>query len=148
MRNHHVLVSAFWFIWIPTFMGLRTLEIFNFFQCGDRLYTSESDVYRFWRMKSIPALKGLKKHTFPSKHLTHKNAIFGEQRPRGTVIDPRPQRNIHIQCLQGRQYHLNTSHHPQGALLAQFSLYLYKGYPGSRFVKLIYNYKIQNYTSI
>ena len=27
-------------------MGLRPLEIFNFFQCEDRLYTSESDVYR------------------------------------------------------------------------------------------------------
>ena len=26
--------------------GLRTLEIFQFFQRGDRLYTSESDVYR------------------------------------------------------------------------------------------------------
>ena len=27
-------------------MGLRPLEIFSFFQCGDRLYTSEFDVYR------------------------------------------------------------------------------------------------------
>ena len=27
-------------------MGLRPLEIFYFFQCGDRLYTSESDVHR------------------------------------------------------------------------------------------------------
>ena len=27
-------------------MGLRPLEIFYFFQRGDRLYTSESDVYR------------------------------------------------------------------------------------------------------
>ena len=27
-------------------MGLRPLEIFYFFQCGDRLYTSESAVYR------------------------------------------------------------------------------------------------------
>ena len=27
-------------------MGLRSLEIFYFFQRGDRLYTSESDVYR------------------------------------------------------------------------------------------------------
>ena len=27
-------------------MDLRPLEIFHFFQCGDRLYTSESDVYR------------------------------------------------------------------------------------------------------
>ena len=27
-------------------MGLRSLEIFLFFQCGDRLYTSESDVCR------------------------------------------------------------------------------------------------------
>ena len=27
-------------------MGLRPLEIFKFFQRGDRLYTSESDVYR------------------------------------------------------------------------------------------------------
>ena len=27
-------------------MGLRSLEIFQFFQLGDRLHTSESDVYR------------------------------------------------------------------------------------------------------
>ena len=27
-------------------MGLRPLEIFYYFQCRDRLYTSESDVYR------------------------------------------------------------------------------------------------------
>ena len=27
-------------------MGLRPLEIFQFFQCEDRLDTSESDVYR------------------------------------------------------------------------------------------------------
>ena len=27
-------------------MGLWPLEIIHFFQCGDRLYTSESDVYR------------------------------------------------------------------------------------------------------
>ena len=27
-------------------MGLRPLEICSFFQCGDRLYTSESAVYR------------------------------------------------------------------------------------------------------
>ena len=27
-------------------MGLRPLERFKFFQCGDRLYTSESDVCR------------------------------------------------------------------------------------------------------
>ena len=27
-------------------MGLRSLEMLLFFQCGDRFYTSESDVYR------------------------------------------------------------------------------------------------------
>ena len=27
-------------------MGLRPLEIFLFFECGDRPYTSESDAYR------------------------------------------------------------------------------------------------------
>ena len=27
-------------------MGLQTFEIFSLLQCGDRLYTSESDVYR------------------------------------------------------------------------------------------------------
>ena len=27
-------------------MGLRPLEIFLLLQCGDRLYSSESDVYR------------------------------------------------------------------------------------------------------
>ena len=27
-------------------MGVWPLEIFQLFQCGDRLYTSESDVYR------------------------------------------------------------------------------------------------------
>ena len=44
-------------------MGLQTLEIFYFFQCAERLYTSEFDVYmyvRFWRIKTVPALKGLR----------------------------------------------------------------------------------------
>ena len=43
-------------------MGLRPLEIFSFFQCGDRLYTSESDVYRrqILTYKDVPALKELR----------------------------------------------------------------------------------------
>ena len=51
-------------------MSLRPLIICNFFQCGDRLYTSESDVYRRQiltykdgpraeRVNTVPALKGL-----------------------------------------------------------------------------------------
>ena len=31
------------------------------FQRGDRLYTSKSDVFRFWRLKTVPALKGMYK---------------------------------------------------------------------------------------
>ena len=43
----NVLVSFFRFIWIPVGYGsIRPLEIFQFFQCGDRVYTSESDVCR------------------------------------------------------------------------------------------------------
>ena len=34
-------------------MGLRTLEILYFFQCGDRLHTSVSGVYR----RQIPTYK-------------------------------------------------------------------------------------------
>ena len=42
-------------------MGLGQLEILSFFQCGDRLYTSESDVYRrqILTYKDVPALKEL-----------------------------------------------------------------------------------------
>ena len=46
----NVLVGSFRFIWIHVpidLMGLQPLQIFNqFFQCGDSLYTSETDVYR------------------------------------------------------------------------------------------------------
>ena len=41
----NVLASSFRFIWIPV-MGIRPVEIYKFFQCGLRLYTSESDIYR------------------------------------------------------------------------------------------------------
>ena len=49
-----VLVSSFWFLWKTMFMGLRPLYIFKFFHCGDRLYTSESDVCR----RQIQTYKG------------------------------------------------------------------------------------------
>ena len=43
----NVLVSSFCLLFKNRYvMGLRPLEIFYFFQCGDRIYTSESDVYR------------------------------------------------------------------------------------------------------
>ena len=43
-------------------MHLRPLEIFQFFQRGERLYTSESDVSRrqnLTSIKTVPALKGV-----------------------------------------------------------------------------------------
>ena len=44
--NHHKCLSFLFPLHLNTYvMGLRPLEIFQFFQCGDRLYTSESDVY-------------------------------------------------------------------------------------------------------
>ena len=41
-------------------MSLRPLEMFKFFQRVDRLYTSDSDVYRrqILGLKTVPALKG------------------------------------------------------------------------------------------
>ena len=45
--NHHECLSWLFPRHLNTYvLGLRSLEIFQFFQCGDRLYTSESDVYR------------------------------------------------------------------------------------------------------
>ena len=41
-------------------MGLRPLEIFNFFQCGDRLYTSESDVCKIITYKDGPRAERVK----------------------------------------------------------------------------------------
>ena len=42
----NALVSCFWFIWIHMLWVYRHWKYFIFFLCGDRLYTSESDVYR------------------------------------------------------------------------------------------------------
>ena len=44
-------------------MGLRILEIFVFLKCGDRLYTSESDVHR----RQIMTFK-VDPHTVRVKH--------------------------------------------------------------------------------
>ena len=44
----NVLVSSFHFIWILMLWVYDHYTYFNsfiFFQCGDRLYTSESDIY-------------------------------------------------------------------------------------------------------
>ena len=42
-------------------MGLRPVEIFKFLQCGDRLYTSESDVRRqILTYKDDPRTVGVK----------------------------------------------------------------------------------------
>ena len=45
--KHHKCLSYLFPTHLTTYvMGLRPLVIFHFFQCGDRLYTSECDVYR------------------------------------------------------------------------------------------------------
>ena len=45
--NHHKCLNYLFLIHLNTYvMGLRPLEIFSLFQCGERLYTSESVVYR------------------------------------------------------------------------------------------------------
>ena len=47
--NHYKCLSWLFPIYLNTYvyvMGLRLLEIFQFFQYGDRFYTSESDFYR------------------------------------------------------------------------------------------------------
>ena len=45
--NHHNCLSQLFPIHLNTYvMGLRPLEIFLLLQCGDRLQSSESDVYR------------------------------------------------------------------------------------------------------
>ena len=54
-----VLVSSFRFIWIP--MSWVNGH-YQFFQCGDQNLTS-IDV-RFWRLKSIPVLKGFMSRCF------------------------------------------------------------------------------------
>ena len=47
IRNHHKYLSWLFPLYLNTYvMGLRPLEMFEFFQCGDRLYSPESDVYR------------------------------------------------------------------------------------------------------
>ena len=58
-------------------MGLRPLEIFNFFQCEDRLYTSESDVYR-------------------RQILTYKDS------PRAERVDPRQCGRCHARAIKNR----------------------------------------------
>ena len=45
--NRHKCLIHLFLIRLNTYvMGLRPLEIYFLLQCGDRLYTSESDVYR------------------------------------------------------------------------------------------------------
>ena len=45
--NHPYCLSYLLLFHLNTYvMGLRPLEIFQFFQCGDRLYMSRSDVHR------------------------------------------------------------------------------------------------------
>ena len=61
----NVLVSSFRFIWIPLLWVHNHYKYFTVSVWRSTLdfrSTSESDVYdvRFWRLKTVPALKGLK----------------------------------------------------------------------------------------
>ena len=57
----NILVSSFRFIWIPMLWVFDHYKFFNFFSAGIvfiRQNLTSTDV-RFWRIKTIPALKGL-----------------------------------------------------------------------------------------
>ena len=56
-----ILVSSFWFIWIPVLWVYGHYKYFNSCSAGiafSRQNLTSTDV-RFWRLKSIPALWGL-----------------------------------------------------------------------------------------
>ena len=55
----NVSVNSFCFMSIPIYYGSTAIINIIFFQCGDRIYTSEFDVYRCQILTSFSALKGL-----------------------------------------------------------------------------------------
>ena len=62
----NVLVSSFRFIWIPMLLVYDRYKYFNSFSAGInfiRQNLTSTDV-RFWRIKTIPALKGLNQTNF------------------------------------------------------------------------------------
>ena len=64
----NVLVGSFRFIWIPMLWVYGHYKYFTL-SVWDRLQMSESDVVRFWRLKSAPQ-KGLDKRGYIDKAVT------------------------------------------------------------------------------
>ena len=76
---HHKCLRQLFLIHLNTYvMGLRPLEICWFLQCGDRLIRQNltSLNVRFWRIKTVPALKGLRAGSLISRALIKGLKIF------------------------------------------------------------------------
>ena len=69
----NVLVSSFRFIWIPMLWVYDHWKYFDFFSAGIvfiRQNLTSIDV-RFWRIKTVPVLKGLKPNWTPTTNTVH-----------------------------------------------------------------------------
>ena len=76
---------------------------------------------------SVPGLGGLKETKLFLPHPRVKVSIVGSLRDREVACSASDRQGSNLESCVWRTVSSQSSHHPQGVLLAQFSLYVHKG---------------------
>ena len=76
---------------------------------------------------SVPGLGGLKETKMFLPHPRVKVSIVGSLRDREVACSASDRQDSNFESCVWRTVSSQSSHHPQGVLLAQFSLYVHKG---------------------
>ena len=76
---------------------------------------------------SVPGLGGLKETKLFLPHPCVKVSIVGSLRDREVACSASDRQGSNFESCVWRTVSSQSSHHPQGVLLAQFSLYVHKG---------------------
>ena len=77
---------------------------------------------------SVPVLGGLKETEMFLPHPRVKNSIVGSLRDREVACSALDRQGSNVESCVWRTVSSQSSHHPQEVLLAQFSLYVHKGF--------------------
>ena len=83
---------------------------------------------------SVPGLGGLKETKKFLPHPRVKVSIVGSLRDREVACSASDRQGSNFESCVWRTVSSQSSHHPQEALLAQFSLYVHNKWPKARFI--------------
>ena len=92
---------------------------------GPRVVVSNAAFHARVRV-SLPSLGGLKETKMFLPHLLVKLSIVGSLRDQEVACSASDRRGLNFESCVWRAVSSHSSHHPQEALLAQFSLYVHK----------------------